>query len=270
MSPSAVINSISTEWQALWASFLTSYRERFHTYGKSYALDWMIRPIFDLSIAALIYLKGSQDLASYVVVAMAANMFLFSSIYYVGEILDRERYKGTLPHLFLAPCRRLSWLAGYALAGIGETLGRIIVVLVAGVVLFDVRFDANLLTVALALPLYLLTLSGLALVLNGIGLAIKRANAFSNLVSPIFILLGGVYFPVDKMPDGLRQIAQLLPMGYAMEIITSAALNNASLADVRSEMLILAGFAIVSPIIGILAFGTLERFIRRRGEIDLY
>jgi hypothetical protein len=32
----------------------------------------------------------------------------------------------------------------------------------------------------------------------------------------------------------------------------------------------LAGFALVSPIVGILAFNSLEHLVRRRGEIDLY
>lgn len=270
MSRNVAISSISTEWQALRASVSASVRQRFYTYGKSYMLDWLVRPIFDLAIAALIYVNGGQDLAGYVVIASAANMFLFSTIYFVGETLDQERLRGTLPFLFLSPSHRLSWLAGFAVSSIVETLGRILVVLVAGVVLFNVRFDVNPLVIAVALPLYLLSLAGLGLVLNGIGLVIKRANALSNLVTPFLYLLGGVYFPVDQMPEPLRQIARCLPLGYAMEIISKAALDNASLSRMQNELLILAGFAVISPIIGVLAFNWLEHYIRERGEVDLY
>ena len=45
---------------------------------------------------------------AHVIVAMAANQLLFTAIYYVGEILDRERLKGTLAGLFLTPCRRIT------------------------------------------------------------------------------------------------------------------------------------------------------------------
>lgn len=270
MSLNVVTSSISTEFRAGLAAFTTMFRERFHLYGKAYAFDWMIRPIFDVSIAALIYFHGATDLAAYVIVAMAANQLLFTAIYYVGEILDRERVKGTLAGLFLTPCRRITWMAGYAAAGLGETLGRILIILATGVLLFDVRFDPNCATLAIVLPLFLLSLSGLALVLSGIGLLIKRANSLSNLISPIIILLGGVYFPVTELPEPLLWVARVLPLGYATEAITAAAIEGASLADLQSSVIPLAGFAIISPIVGALAFSSLDTLVRRRGEVDLY
>ena len=130
--------------------------------------------------------------------------------------------------------------------------------------------DPNITTLAVVFPLYLLSLSGIALTLSGIGLVLKRANALSNLVSPFFILLGGVYYPVAELPDWLRIPARLLPLGYGMESITAATLERATLSHVQSSALPLAAFALVSPIVGILAFNALEHLVRRRGEIDLY
>ncbi len=270
MSRSAVASSISTEFQAAWAAWITMFKERFYLYGRSYAFDWMLRPVFDLSIAALIYAGGRKELIPYVIVALAANSFLFSAVYWVGEILDRERLRGTLVSLFLAPCSRISWMAGYAGAAVAETLIRTAIMLLAGYVLFDVTLDPNITTLAVVFPLYLLSLSGIALTLSGIGLVLKRANALSNLVSPFFILLGGVYYPVAELPDWLRIPARLLPLGYGMESITAATLERATLSHVQSSALPLAAFALVSPIVGILAFNALEHLVRRRGEIDLY
>jgi ABC-2 type transport system permease protein len=270
MSLNVAASSISTELQAATAAWKAMFKERFYQYGRSYALDWMLRPVFDLSIAALIYASGRKELIPYVVVALAANSFLFSAIYWVGEILDRERLRGTLVSLFLAPCARVSWMAGYAGAAIGETVIRTFIMLLAGYILFGVTFNPDYLTLAVVFPLYLLSLTGIALLLSGIGLLIKRSNALSNLVSPIFILLGGVYFPVSELPDILHVLARTLPIGYGMEAITAAALEQASLAEIQSALVPLALFAIVSPVIGYLAFNSLEHLVRRRGEVDLY
>ena len=270
MQHATLARSISNEFRAAAVAWLMMFRERFYLYGRTYALDWMVRPIFEMSIAALIYIHSEAERIAYVVVALAASQLLFSSIYFVGEILDRERIKGTLPSLFLTPCRRTSWMAGYAFAGIGETLGRAAVILLAGIVLFDVRLDPAFGTLAVVLPIFILSLSGIALILCGIGLLIKRANALSNLVSPVFILLGGVYFPVDTLPDSLRYIARGLPIGYGMDAITAAAIHQASLTDVWDSLLPLMGFAIVSPILGLLAFNRIDALVRRRGEIDIY
>jgi ABC-2 type transport system permease protein len=264
------VNSISTEVGAACAACRTMFRERFYVYGRAYALDWMVRPIFDIAIIALIYVGGSDDLVSYVVVALAFNMFLFSTIYYVGEILDRERVRGTLPSLFLTPAARSSWMAGYAAAGLIETLGRVLIILLAGMLFFDVRLDPNLPALLVVFPLYLLSLSGLGLVLSGIGLLIKRSNSLSNLISPLFLLVGGAYVPVDNLPGWLQVIARMLPMGYAMDALTAITNERATLADVWSSTAPLSIFAVVSPIAGLLAFRWLDVMVRRRGEIDLY
>jgi hypothetical protein len=154
MQHATLARSISNELRAAWVAWLMMFRERFYLYGRTYALDWLVRPVFELSIAALIYYRAGSDRVAYVVVALAASMLLFSAIYFVGEILDRERIKGTLPSLFLTPCRRTSWMAGYAFAGILETTGRIVTVLLAGILLFDVRLDPNFTALVVVLPIF--------------------------------------------------------------------------------------------------------------------
>jgi ABC-2 type transport system permease protein len=263
-------HSISNEIRAAFYAWLMMFRERFYLYGRAYAFDWLLRPIFELSIAALIYFHGDRERVAYIVVAIAASTLTFSAIFYVGEVLDRERIKGTLPGLFLAPCRRITWMTGYAFAGIGETLGRVAMILLAGIVLFGITLDPNVSALLVALPLFVLALSGIALILSGIGLLIKRANSLSNLVSPFVMLLGGVYFPVDALPKPLEYVALALPIAYAMEAISAIAVDHASLSDVQSSLIPLAAFAIVSPIIGLLAFNWLDALVRRRGEVDIY
>src|SRR6476659_2096021 len=86
-----------------------------------YTATLVAYPIFQAALVAMIYGDAHRELLNYAVVALAANACVFSTIYFVGEILDRERVKGTLIGLFLAPCPRLSWLTGFALVGVVET-----------------------------------------------------------------------------------------------------------------------------------------------------
>ncbi len=207
---------------------------------------------------------------AYAVVALAANAFVFNTIYFIGEILDRERIKGTLIGLFLAPCPRLSWLTGFALVGVVETALSASVALAFGRVALGVRFDPNWPALALALTLFLSALWGLGLVFSAIGLYIKKANPLSNLISPFMILLGGVYYPVALLPDPLRWLARGLPLGYGMQALADAALYDRGVRDLAPQLLPLAAFAVALPVAGVLAFGWLERLVRVRGELDLY
>ncbi|HEU5424662.1 MAG TPA: ABC transporter permease [Nitrolancea sp.] len=271
MTPSAARRSITTEAGAAFASWQVLLKERWEHFGRQgYLFIWVVRPIFDLALAALIYAGGRTDLIPYLVVAMTANSAVFNTLYWIGEILDRERRKGTLVMLFLAPCARLSWLLGFAASGIVETAGAALTVGVSGMLLFGVRFDPNLLTLAVTLALFLASLLGLGLILSAAGLLIRKSNELANLVFPAVMLLGGSYYPVSQLPDALRIPARALPMGYGMEALSAAALHHASLSQVRFDLVPLAGFAVVLPLLGWWSFGRIERLVRRRGELDLY
>ena len=235
-----------------------------------YLLIWVARPVFELSIAALIYGSARPDLLGYVTVGLAANAFIFNTIYFIGEILDRERVKGTLVGLFLAPCPRLSWLSGFALVGVVETALAAAVGLLFGCLALGVRFDPNLPALALSLTLFLASLWGLGFVFSAIGLSIKKANPLSNLVSPLIVLLGGVYYPVALLPDWLRLPAGALPFGYGIGALADAALDDVGIRALAPQLVPLAGFAVALPLAGALAFAWLERLVRRRGELDLY
>ncbi len=92
----------------------------------------------------------------------------------------------------------------------------------------------------------------------------------SNLVFPFVILLGGVLYPVALLPDWLRIPARALPLGYGIQAIADAMLYGKGIMELRSQLLPLAGFALVLPIVGMLAFRWLEILVRERGELDLY
>lgn len=271
MSPSAVLTSITSESTAIAASFVAKLKERFGGYIRGgYFLTFMIGPIFNLAIAALIYEGGDKSLIPYTVVAMSLNAFVFINIFGSGEILDRERRGGTLVSLFLTPCSRLSWLAGYRFSGLAETITTTLISLIAGSLIFKVHYDVNVPALALTLFLFVVALWGIAMIQDAAGLLIKNANQLSNLIFPFFVLLGGGYFPVDKLPDWLRIPSRMLPIGYGMDAATKASLNHAPISSLGASLLPLAGFALVLPIIGAAGFRGIEILVRRRGELDIY
>jgi len=271
---SATSGSSAPLWsaaRAVAASWRAMSSERLRTSGLAgYLAIWLLRPIFELSIAALIYGGTRPALLRYVVVALAANAFVFNTVFYAGEVLDRQRINGTLPCLFLAPCARYSWLSGFMLAGVAETALIAAVALLFGHLVLGVSFAPDWPALALSATLFLAALWGLGMVFSAIGLLIKRSNQLSNLIFPFVMLLGGVYYPVALLPEPLRLAARALPLGYGMQALANAALSHAGIQNLAPDLAPLAGFALALPLVGILSFSQLERLARERGELDLY
>jgi ABC-2 type transport system permease protein len=266
-----VPNSISSNLRVTFAAMLIMLRDRWFMMARGgYIVLWTIRPVFDLAIAALIHAAGRTDLVSYAVIGITTSAFIFSTFFWVGEILDRERLRGTLPSLFLSPSARVSWLAGFILAGGAETFLAAAVVLLAGIALFGVVLNVAWLSLLVVGALFLISLGGLGLVFSAVGLLVRQSNGLSNLMSPLVLLLGGIYFPVSELPLVLRLVARLLPLGYATEALALSTLQAAPLAELMHLVLPLLGFAIVLPVLGYVAIRCVDHIVRRQGTLDLY
>jgi ABC-type multidrug transport system permease subunit len=271
MTPATALSSISSNLRVTLGSALIMFRERWFMMARGgYLVLWTLRPIFDLAIAALIHASGRSELVAYAVVGITANSFIFASIFWVGEILDRERMRGTLPGLFLSPSARMSWLGGFALAGAAETLIAASVVLAAGMILFGVSLNVAPFSLIVVSLLFLISLGGLGFVFSAIGLLVKQSNALSNLVSPLVLLFGGIYFPVSELPIVLRVVARMLPIGYATEALALATLEARSVGEMLHLIVPLALFALITPVLGYLSIRWVDRLIRHQGTLDLY
>lgn len=259
-----------TLWRAITASWRAKLLETLALAGTGQVIVWIVFPAFPVLIVGLIYRGARPDLLGYVVVAAAANTVVNNLTLYLTNLLDDERMNGTLVGLFLAPCPRASWLIGFTLGGIVDTLIGAAVVLALGTATFHIRLDPNYPAVAIASLLFLVAVGGMGFILTGLGLLLKDGNTLGNLVFPIFTFLGGVWYPVALLPLPLRLLADCLPLGFGMQALTDASLHHAGLSSLASQLIPLAGFAICLPLLGIWMFSFVERTIRIKGELDLY
>ena len=251
---------------ATWAAMA---KQRVMSTGTfAYILVWMSFPVFNLAINALIY-RDDAALRDYAIVGGAMLAFMFSMIFNAGQILDEERYRGTLGNLFLAPCPRYAWLGGMQVVALVEAFVTGFLTLLAGKVIFGITFDVNAPALVLSLVLFLPCLWAFSMVHGAIGVAVRGANELSNLIFPVVILLAGVMYPVALLPDWLRVPARMLPFGYGIEAIYASSVRGEGIADLWRSLLPLAGFAVVLPLLGIAAFDWLERLSRQRGELEL-
>lgn len=233
-----------------------------------YVLIWMMFPIFNLLMVGMIY-RENNALRDYAVIGGAGLALLFGMLFSASELLDQERQRGTLGNLFLAPCSRYAWLGGFQLFAVTESFVTATLTLTTGALVFGLNLHLDVPAVALVLVLYVACMWGISMVVGAIGVAIRAANQLSNLLFAPIALLSGTMYPIALMPDWLRIPARFLPFGYGVQALVDTATKGASIGDVGDELWPLAGFAVLLPVLGMLAFGALERLTRQRGSLEL-
>lgn len=192
-----------------------------------------------------------------------------------GVSFLRERVGGTLERLLATPVTRAEIVLGYSV-GFGIfatiqvalvllfTLGSLEVPAIGPLPAFSVGLGvASAGSPALA---YLLALVlGLGAVSLGIFLSTFARTELQILqFIPVVIvpqgLLGGIFWPVESLPDVLQPIARLLPVTYAVEGLREVMIAGAGLAS-RTVQLDLAVLAGLGALFVVLAAATIRREI---------
>jgi ABC-2 type transport system permease protein len=125
----------------------------------------------------------------------------------------RNKELGILKKLATTPLSKLEWIVGVVLYELVMGTISTMVILTVGVLVFDLKVLPNIFTV-------ILIISG-AVAFPGMGMIIARfvkeadsADAAANAITFPMMFLSGSFFPLEFMPDFLRQIANVLPLTY--------------------------------------------------------
>ena len=220
-----------------------------------------------------LYLSADADALDVLAPVFLAYFGYFFVFLLTGISFLRERVGGTLERLLSTPVSRAEIVLGYSLGfGFFATLQVIVLTLfVLGRLEVPAIGPLPAFTIGLAIqsagsPLiaFLITiLLSLGAVNLGIFLStFARSELQIIQFIPLVIipqgLLGGIFWPIDRLPDVLQIVAHAMPMAYAVDGLKAVMLRGADLADaaVRLDVLVLAGIA---ALFVILAGATIKR-----------
>ena len=79
------------------------------------------------------------------------------------------------------------------------------------------------------------------------------------------LVVSGVYYPVDVLPDWMQSLSAISPATYALDGIRAAILDGAGLSTMGSELLALVAIGAVTVPLGIWLFARGERYAKQRG-----
>jgi ABC-2 type transport system permease protein len=185
----------------------------------------------------------------------------------------RERIGGTLERLLATPVTRFEIVTGYSL-GFG-TFATIQVVLLTLFILNSVDVPAigplppfsiglgvdsagsPILAFAIALLLSIGAVN-LGIFLSTFARTELQVIQFIPLVIVPQALLSGILWPIDRLPDVLRAIANALPLTYAVDGLREVMLKGSDLSStaVQTDLAVLAGIAVFFVVI---ASATIKR-----------
>jgi ABC-2 type transport system permease protein len=130
----------------------------------------------------------------------------------------RERQSGTLEQLAVMPFRPREVLLGKLLPYMGVAAVDLVVIVAAGMLLFDVPFVGSPLVFALGAVAFLFVTVGAGVLISTVSETQGQAIQLAMMTMLPQILLSGLIFPLQAMAAGVRWIGYLLPLTYFIQV----------------------------------------------------
>jgi ABC-2 type transport system permease protein len=111
-------------------------------------------------------------------------------------------------------------------------------------------------------------MAGWSLLMSALFVATRTARTFQNTLSYPFMLLGGVFVPVDQLPQWMRPVARLVFLSWSSDLLRDAmAAAPVSSVAGRLAMVLLLGAAGLG--LGLLTLRRVLRRVRATGTLGL-
>nr|WP_269135822.1 ABC transporter permease [Sporosarcina cyprini] len=176
-------------------------------------------------------------------------MFVMIVMLFTTGTLIEARSMGIWSRLLTTPATRIQLTLGYVLSFfiIGFVQFSLLILLTS--LLFGVQWGDPLGLAVLVITL-LLCVVGLGMAIATLVKTSEQQSAVGMLLIISTSMLGGVYWPLDIVPEFMRKIANFVPQSWAIEGFKSL-VDGAALGDIMTPILVLLGFSIVFLSIGI-------------------
>jgi ABC-type multidrug transport system permease subunit len=189
----------------------------------------------------------------WMVPALMVSLTTIIGLLLTAQNITRENELGTLEQLNVTPMTKIQfiaaklipfWILSMVIFTIGLTIGKLV---------FDIPMRGNLALVYLAAAVYLIVVLGLGLGISTVTRTQQQAMFVAFFVILIFLLMSGLFTPVDSMPDWAQQVAEVNPVKHFVFIMRSVLVRGAGLETVGAPI---AGLAVAG--VGVLALAVLR------------
>jgi ABC-2 type transport system permease protein len=248
-----------------------SYKGTFHWLNwPAYISSVIFRHGFMVAIFGLTgrFARGNEAGEAYIV---GMTAFAIPHIL-MGGILQgfaNERSLATLGYLFVATGSRLQSFLTRGLLHYPNALITVVSSLFFAIIVLGTSFEGADWGAAAACYLIMSASTMLfGLFLGNLCVAFRDWQVSFNITQAVFLALTGAVIPLDELPPGLRELAELLPVTHGLEALREA-YAGASFSAISDSLLIEAAVGLSYGVLGYFFFRFVELYARRTGAYEL-
>ena len=238
-------NAVSNTKAGLGSSYATQIIADFNNEIRE---EWVQMPKFSelpqLQITTANWYNPHIDYHLFMVPGILAILVTMVGSFLASLNIVSEKEIGTIEQINVTPIKKWEFILGklipfWVLGMVTMTIGMIV-----AFVIFRIIPLGSYLTVYAFSAVFLLSVLGIGLLISTFTDSQQQATLFAFFFMMVFVLLSGLYTPVDSMPDWAKVIAYCNPPMYFVKVIRAVFIKGSVFTDLLPEFFAIIGFAI--------------------------
>jgi ABC-2 type transport system permease protein len=241
------VNAINGSKAGLGGAYLGSI---IRDYNTEIRLEWIgeerFNPMPVIDIASSNWYNPHLNYKFYMVPGILAVLVTMIGGYMSALNIVKEKEIGTIEQINVTPIKKHHfilgklipfWVLGMAVFSVG--LG------VIAFLVYGIAPQGNLFLLYGFLGIYLLAVLGFGLLVSTYSDTQQQAMSIAFFFVMIFLLMSGLFTPVDSMPDWAKTISKFNPVTYFIEVMRMIVLKGSTFTDIKYHLLKIIAFAVV-------------------------
>jgi len=230
-------------------------------------LPLVVVPLLTAAILTITQNAGRADLAGTAVVGTAIIGIWGFAIYIAGDIIESERWLGTLEGVITTPApfvvtllARIATVTAVSFASIAESA-----------FVADVFFGVHpavhhKLLFTLTLACTWLAMTGTALTMSGLFVLTRAIGTYQNALTYPFYVLSGAVTPISLLPGWLHPLSRIVFLSWSADLLR-ACMTSGGVADPAKGIIAILVLGVAGAGIGLWSTSVILRRMYRLGTI---
>ncbi len=240
------INAINGVKANLGGAYLRSIIQ---DYNREVRLKWVQLPRFNpelqVEVTSSNWFNPSMNYKYFMVPGILVVLVTMVGSFLASLNIVREKEIGTIEQINVTPVKKYHfilgklipfWILGLLILSIGLTIAWLA---------YGILPAGSLFVIYIFAAVYMLAVLGLGLLLSTYTSNQQQAMLLSFFMMMVFILLSGLYTPIDSMPAWARAITKINPVTYFIDVMRMVVLKGSGLKDISTHLFTMLGFAVV-------------------------
>ncbi|MBR9758385.1 MAG: ABC transporter permease [Algicola sp.] len=193
----------------------------------------------------LFWYNETLNYKTFMVPGILVLLVTMITLFLSGMNIVREKEIGTLEQINVTPIRKSHFIIGKLFPFWVLGMGLLTIGIVLAKVIFNVPMLGNLGLLYAYTAIYVLLILGIGLFISNFTDTQQQAMFIAWFFMVIFILMSGLFTPIESMPKWAQTLTAFNPIKYYVEIIRMVMLKGSGFTDVLPQALKTLAYAII-------------------------